>query len=76
MSKAQILQALAQLSPAERREIVQRVRELDGNQWIDPAVSPQEQQLLDAELEDFARDPSPGSTWDQVQARIRQTPRS
>jgi hypothetical protein len=72
MSKAEILQELPRLTREERGEIVAKARELDGEAWIDPAVTETEKRILDAELEEFARNPDAGSTWPEVEARIRQ----
>lgn len=72
MSKTEILQELPRLTREERGEIVAKARELDGEEWIDPAVTEHEKRILDAELEEFARNPDAGSTWAEVEARIRQ----
>jgi hypothetical protein len=72
MSKTEILQELPRLSREERSEIVAKARELDGDEWIDPAVTEDEKRILDAELEEFGRNPDAGSTWTEVEARIRQ----
>ena len=72
MSKSEILLELQRLTREERGEIVAKARELDGEEWIDPAVTEDEKRILDAELEEFARNPDAGSPWAQVEARIRQ----
>jgi putative addiction module component (TIGR02574 family) len=37
--------------------------------------SPAEKALLDRELEEYRKNPEVGSTWDEVDARLRKTPR-
>ena len=75
MSKTEILQELPRLTREERDEIVAKAHELDGEEWIDPAVTEAETRILDAELEEFARSPGAGSTWAEVESRIRQSRR-
>ena len=72
MSKIEILQELPRLTREERSEIVSKARELDGDEWIDPAVTEDEKLILDAEMDEFARNPDAGSPWAEVEARIRQ----
>lgn len=72
MSKIEILQELPRLTREERSEIVSKARELDGDEWIDPAVTEDEKRILDAEMDEFARNPDAGSPWAEVEARIRQ----
>jgi putative addiction module component (TIGR02574 family) len=75
MSKAEILEELARLTPEERREVVAKARELEGDQWIDPDLTEDEKRLLDAELEEYKKHPDAGSTWDEMENRIRQSPK-
>lgn len=75
MSKTEILQELPRLTRAERGEIVAKARELDGAEWSDPAVTEAEKRILDAELVEFTHHPDAGSTWAEVEVRIRQSQR-
>jgi putative addiction module component (TIGR02574 family) len=72
MSKSDILHELPKLALEERREIFERICELEesdllqgGEPWAE------EKALLDRELEDYTRAPGPGSPWHEVEARIR-----
>ena len=66
MSKAEILAELPKLTPAERQEIAIRIQEIGGNELTEA-----EKQILDRELADFERNPAAGSSWAEVEARIR-----
>lgn len=66
MSKAEILEELAKLSPDERREIVVRIHELE-----DGELTEEEKLILDRELEEYEKNPQDGSAWNEVEARIR-----
>ena len=39
------------------------------------SVTPEEKALLDRELEEYRRNPDAGSTWQEVEARIRKPSR-
>lgn len=40
---------------------------------IDDAATPEEKALLDCELEEYRKNPEAGSTWEEVEVRIRKT---
>lgn len=69
MGKADILDAVSDLSLAIRSEILARLLELEAadDSW-GPSAS--ERQLLDEELEDRT-EPEPGSPWKAAEARLR-----
>ena len=72
MSKSEILQELPKLTLEERREILDRICELEENDLLkggEPTAD--EKALLDRELEDYRQAPSAGSPWHEVEARIR-----
>jgi putative addiction module component (TIGR02574 family) len=73
MSKVEILEALPKLTREERKEIRLRLAELDGNLWLDAdePLTDAEKALLDARLAAYERDPDAGSSWAEVEARIR-----
>ncbi len=67
---------LPKLTPAERREILAqlaRLARLDGDGWSDAEdpLTEAEKALLDARLAAYAKDPEAGSSWAEVEARIR-----
>jgi hypothetical protein len=71
MSKTEILQELPKLGMQERREIFERICELEENDLLGGvAPSAEEKALLDRELEDYARDPATGASWPEVEARL------
>lgn len=72
MSKNEILQELPKLTSAERREIRLKLTELDGG-WQDAAdpLTQNEKELLEARLAAYENDPDAGSSWDEVESRIR-----
>ena len=73
MSKVEILEELANLTREERKEIRLRLAELDGNLWLDAddPLTDAEKALLDSRLAAYERDPDVGSSWAEVEARIR-----
>lgn len=77
MSKAEILQELPKLGLRERREIFEHIGELEDQDLIkggEPTAA--EKALLDQELEDYPRNPEAGSTWPEVESRLRKPIRS
>ena len=71
MSKAEIIGELPNLDPAERREILDRICELEERDLLNGVgPTPEEKALLDRELEDYRRNPDAGSTWEEVEARL------
>ena len=73
MSKVEILQELPKLSPAERQEVRLELAKLDGEEWLDgeEPLTAGEKALLDARLAAYQLDPEAGSSWEEVQERIR-----
>ena len=73
MSKAEILEELPKLTKTERQEIRLRLAELDSEDWLDDEepLTVEEKALLDARLAAYAKDPDAGSTWEEVEGRIR-----
>jgi hypothetical protein len=77
MSKAEILHELPKLGLHERREIFERIGELEEQDLLkggEPTT--EEKALLDRELEEFQKHPQAGSTWAEVEARLRKPTRS
>ena len=73
MSKTEILEELPKLTKTERQEIWLRLAELDSEDWLDDEepLTVREKALLDARLAAYANDPDAGSTWEEVEGRIR-----
>jgi putative addiction module component (TIGR02574 family) len=69
MGKAEIIDALSQLSLAERSEVLARLVQLEAAEDQGPSAA--ERDLLDSELEDYRASPAPGSPWESVEARLR-----
>jgi putative addiction module component (TIGR02574 family) len=76
MSKMEILAELPKLGLADRREIFDRLCEMEERDLLNGGATPEEKALLDRELEEYRRNPDAGSTWDEVQTRIRKSSRS
>ena len=76
MSKKEILAELPKMAPEDRREIFERITELEECELLHGGKpSAEEQALLDRELEDYHRNPEAGSTWNEVEAGIRKPSR-
>ena len=71
MSTAEILEELAKLTPDERAEITAKIREIDGTEWLDPELTDEDKRILDERLAEYEKNPDAGSTWEEVEARIR-----
>ncbi len=72
MSKADILAELPKLTPAERQKVRLQLARLDGEEWLDSEpLTNAEKALLDARLAAYEKDPDAGSSWEEVESRIR-----
>jgi hypothetical protein len=73
MSKVEILEQPPKLTTKERNEIRLRLAELDGDPWFDDEepLTDAEKALLEARLAAYEKDPEAGSSWAEVEARIR-----
>jgi putative addiction module component (TIGR02574 family) len=73
MSKTEILEELAKLTKTERHEIRLKLADLDGEAWLDEddPLTADEKALLDARLAAYEKDPDAGSSWEEVELRIR-----
>jgi putative addiction module component (TIGR02574 family) len=73
MNKVEILRELPKLTPEERKEIHRNLAELDDDQWLnqDDPLTDSEKALLEARLAAYEKDPDAGSSWAEVEARIR-----
>jgi len=74
MSKGEILEQLPKLKADERREIFERICEMEERELLSGGMpSPEERALLDRELEDYRANPEAGSSWPEVDARLRKS---
>ncbi len=73
MSKTEILEALPKLTAEERHEIRLKLAELDGDGWLDDddPLTDEEKALLEARLAAYEKDPDAGSSWEEVESRVR-----
>lgn len=73
MSKAEILAELPRLTQSERQEIRLKLTQIDSEEWLDAKepLTDSEKALLDARLAAYEKDPDAGSSWEEVEARIR-----
>jgi putative addiction module component (TIGR02574 family) len=73
MSKAEILAELPKLTPAERQEIRLQLARLDGEAWLNAGepLTDAGKALLDARLAAYEQDPDAGSSWEEVEVRLR-----
>ena len=73
MSFNDVIAELPKLSAEERQELRLQLARLDGDNWIDASdpLTDGEKALLDARLAAYAKDPDAGSTWGEVEARIK-----
>ncbi|HEX8076719.1 MAG TPA: hypothetical protein VF511_02805 [Chthoniobacterales bacterium] len=73
MSKTKILQELPKLDSVERREIRDRIWQIEEEELLSGRAHPSstDKELLDRELEDYLRDRNAGSSWEEVESRLK-----
>lgn len=72
MSTAEILAQLPKLTTQELAQVQAKLDELAGEAWLDDGeLSDGDKTELDATLTKYEKNPNAGSTWEQVEARIR-----
>ena len=72
MSKSEILEELPKLKADERREIFERLCEMEEMELLNGAEpSADEKVLLNQELKEYHKNPDAGSSWTEVEARLR-----
>jgi putative addiction module component (TIGR02574 family) len=76
MSKSDILAELPKLNLEDRRDIFDRLCEMEERDLITGVATPEEKELLDREWEEFKQNPEAGSTWDEVKSRIHKPSRT
>ena len=72
MSKAEILEELPRLTPAERHEFLVKLTELDADLWLDhdDPLTEEDKALLEARIEAHERNPEAAIPWDDFKARV------
>jgi putative addiction module component (TIGR02574 family) len=71
MSKSEILNSLPNLDAKERREILDRLLQLEGEGWLDAAdLTDEERQVIESRLEAHRRNPDAAIPWDDVEAKL------
>jgi len=73
MSQADILQELPKLDAQARREILDRLCEIEEQDLL-AGPNLEEKNLLDRELEEFHKNPEAGASWPEVKARLKSRP--
>ena len=73
MSKAEIIEELPKLPPEDRAEIQAKLDELAGDGWLDgdDSLTDEEKALLETRLNAYEKNPDAGSSWEEVEARLR-----
>ena len=78
MSKAEILAELPKLKPQERREVLDRICELDRaaeEAWMDGGeLTAQDKSVLEEALVDYQKSPDAGTPWEEVLNGLRPQP--
>jgi hypothetical protein len=73
MSKSDILGELPKLGRGDRREILERIWEMEEADLLTGArPDADEKALLDQELEEYQASPDAGAEWKEVLPRLRQ----
>lgn len=70
MSKNEILQELAKLTPEDRSEIRARLNELDGVE-DDDALTPEEEALIEKRLADIEKNPNKFIPWSKAKTQLK-----
>jgi hypothetical protein len=73
MSKSDILEQLPNLGRGDRREILERIWEMEEEDLISGSQpEADEKLLLDCELAEYQANPTAGSDWKEAESRLRQ----
>ena len=71
----EILAELPKLELADRREIFDRICEMEERDLLTGGTTDEEKVLLDRELTEYQQNPEAGSSWNEVEVRIRKSSR-
>jgi putative addiction module component (TIGR02574 family) len=73
MSKKEIMAELPKLTSGDRREILDKIWELDGGDWLDSGeLTDAERLLIEQRLAEHEKNPEAAIPWEEVEARLRQ----
>jgi len=77
MSFAEVLQELPALSSEQRRQILDRIIELDRGGWldVDDPLSEADKQIIESRLAKHEADPKSAISLDELENRLRQRSR-
>lgn len=71
MSKSEILTELTKLNPAERREVLSKLLELEGEDWLDASdLTDEERRIIEERLEAHKKNPDAAIPWDNIEAEL------
>ena len=71
MSKYEILAELPKLTREERREVVSKVHEIDGDDWLDEGeLSDGEKTVLELRVAEHERNPGAAIPWSEFEAHL------
>ncbi len=63
---------LPKLTPAERREILDKIWELDGGDWLDSGeLTDAERIVIEQRFAEHESSPDASVPWDEVETRLR-----
>ena len=72
MSKAEILEEIAKMTPAERGELWEALWDLEERLLVEHSpVTEEEKAILDRAYEEYLKNPEEGAPWEEVEARLR-----
>jgi putative addiction module component (TIGR02574 family) len=72
MSLSEILDEIPRLTSEQRRQVVEKVLEMEGN-WLDADdnLSPEEKHLLESRLAAHDQNPASAVPWEEAKARLQ-----
>jgi putative addiction module component (TIGR02574 family) len=74
MSKSEILEEIAKLTPAERGELWEALWDLEERLLIDSGTpTDEEKAILEKELEEYRMDGQEGKPWEEIEERLRKS---
>jgi putative addiction module component (TIGR02574 family) len=72
MSKKEIIAELPKLTSNDRQEILDKIWELDGGNWLDSGeLTTDERLLIEQRLTEHEKNPEDAIPWEEVEARTR-----
>lgn len=72
MSKAEILEQLAKLTPEERWEIIVKARQMNEVEWLDDGeLTDEEKRMILERLDACEKDPNRFVPWEKAKARLK-----